>query len=84
VAALTGVLVALLLSSLACYFALVHRMGEQYSAMHGPRKMVATLQTYYKSVGVQAKLKIIISFYGIVTTLPVSSPIGGTAFIVII
>ena len=49
--------------------ALVHPAGERLTLLHPARRTAAWLSCYAKSVGFWPKVKIVISFYGIATSL---------------
>ena len=68
-AALAGLVVAILVAAVALYVALFHRLGQRVAALQPARRMVLWLLSYTTSIALPGKIKILFSFYGIITAL---------------
>ena len=69
IAVLAGLAVAIAALVVAFYLALFHRLGGRVAALKPTRRMVAWVHSYVIILGLPAKLKILFSFYGIITVL---------------
>ena len=68
-AILLSLAVATAATSICCFGAFYHPIGGRLPAIRGVRRLIAWLTTYARCCAIQAKAKIIFSFYGIITVL---------------
>ena len=69
IAVLAGLAVAIAAAVVGFYLALFHRLGGRVAALQPVRRMVAWVHSYVMILGLPGKLKILFSFYGIITVL---------------
>ena len=66
---LVGIIVGVTAALVGGHITLVHPAGERLALLHPVRRAASWLACYAKGVGFWPKVKIVISFYGIATSL---------------